>query len=36
MAMTTKNEIRNNYIEKISMESDTKKIKYYQISKNIL
>ena len=36
MAVTTKKEIRINYIEKISMESDAKKIKHYQVSKNIL
>ena len=32
--MITKQEIRTNYIEQISIKCDTTKIKYYQISKN--
>ena len=34
--MTTKQEIRITYMEKISIKSDSKKNQYYQISKKFL
>ena len=36
LAMITKQQIRINYIEEISVKSDAKKKKYYHISKKLL
>ena len=33
LVMITKQQIRINYIEEISIKSEAKKVKYYQISK---
>ena len=35
MAMITKHQIRINYLKQISIKSDAKKIKYYQIPKKL-
>ena len=36
LVMITKQQIRNDYINKITLKTDEKKIKYYQISKKLL